>query len=110
MRTDLISRNKLYTALRRQPHRAIDDREYILRDAVLEKINIAPSVDAVEVVHGRWETNTSDARTRCSVCKVNLPGIWYYNGEDQDENYEEIDPTPFCPNCGAKMDGGATDG
>lgn len=57
MRTDLISRNKLYTAIRRQPCRVIDDREYILRDAVLEKINIAPSVNAAEAVQGKRHPN-----------------------------------------------------
>lgn len=50
----------------------------------------APTVDAVEVVHGRW-----DDECRCTACG------WY--GEDwykRDVYYFD-----YCPNCGAKMDG-----
>lgn len=56
------------------------------------------------VVHSRWVKDTYNGRTSCSACKVGLPRVWYYNGEDEDENCEEIDSTPYCPNCGAKMD------
>lgn len=47
------------------------------------------TVDAVEVVHGRWLPAGHDTLFECSVCG----GV--------------IDPveTSFCPNCGAKMDG-----
>ena len=69
-----------------------------------------PTIDAVPVVHARWEKTSDGCRTRCSSCKIRLPGVWYYNGEDCDENYEEIDATPFCPACGAKMDGGDAHG
>ena len=52
----------------------------------------APTVDAVEVVHGRWEThNQVDSVFYCSVCKLNVS-----NFEKRWLNY--------CPNCGAKMD------
>lgn len=61
----------------------------------------APTVDAVEVVHGRWNRVEADLgggikthRFACSECgflKNTLIG-----------NY--------CPNCGAKMDGGNEDG
>lgn len=53
----------------------------------------APTVDAVEVVHGRWVFGTANHREymKCSVClKSQTPtGVFTY-----------------CPNCGAKMDGG----
>ena len=51
-----------------------------------------PTVDAVEVVHGRWVMGFSAC---CSVCNG-------YALTDEDN-----DPwiTPYCPNCGAKMDG-----
>ena len=53
----------------------------------------APTVDAVEVVHGRWiEKPYLFGTTRyCSICGQNygMPhGVFNY-----------------CPNCGAKMDG-----
>lgn len=75
----------------------------------LRSLQAAPTIDAVPVVHARWVKDTYNGRTCCSACKVALPGVWYYNGEDEDENYEEIDSTLYCPNCGAKMDGGAED-
>lgn len=65
---------------------------------ILHEIEIFPGVDAVEVVHGRWlETLVPDGyvpkasrlRKQCSVC--GWTNACRYN---------------FCPNCGAKMDGG----
>ena len=60
---------------------------------LLEK---APTVDAVPVVHGRWN-NMDCYKTRkvCSECGWDVPeyGKFY----------------SYCPNCGAKMDGGDSD-
>ena len=58
-----------------------------------EFINNAPTVDAVEVVHGQWEKHGKHD-WRCSVCKVGVP--YSFTGHN------------YCPNCGAKMDGGTT--
>ena len=56
----------------------------------LEMIDCAPTVDAVEVVHGRWETPAIHL-WRCSVCKIGVP--YSFTGDS------------YCHNCGAKMDG-----
>ena len=57
----------------------------------------APTVDAVEVVHGRWvQCKDWDYDYECSVCEG-------FAGEDADGNYNKL--TPYCPNCGAKMRG-----
>ena len=56
----------------------------------------APTVDAVEVKHGRWEQIGYDKamdRISCSCCKE------YWNIMDND-----TDTFNYCPNCGAKMD------
>ena len=51
-------------------------------------INQFPTVDAVEVVHGRWK-GAGMGDYYCSVCQ------------------QLVNPrTNYCPNCGAKMDGG----
>ena len=65
---------------------------------LIEDIDEAPAVDAVEVVHGRWEKDEPpkhyifigvDVIYRCSEC-----------------NNRFVHDTHYCPNCGAKMDGG----
>ena len=64
-------------------------------------IDDAPTVDAVEVVHGRW-VEVDDGvligqgkHFECSECKLwAMP--WRLSN--------------YCPNCGAKMDGGDEDG
>ena len=52
----------------------------------------ANTVDAVEVVHGRWVDGFT---VRCSVCNGYAP-----MDEDNDAWF-----TPYCPNCAAMMDG-----
>ena len=48
-----------------------------------------PSADVAPVRHGRW-IDSGEGWVKCSVCHA-----WdYYDGFD------------YCPNCGAKMDGG----
>lgn len=47
--------------------------------------------DVAPVVHGRWIRCRNE--TKCSNCKF----IYYSNRDDFN----------YCPNCGAKMDGGA---
>jgi hypothetical protein len=55
------------------------------------------TVDAVEVVHGRWIYEPVEFSIvkdiRCSVCG----------------RYVKV-PENYCPDCGAKMDGGNEDG
>ena len=56
----------------------------------------APTIDAVEVVHGRWvRCKDWDYDYECSVCEG-------YAVENKDGNYDIL--THYCPNCGAKMD------
>ena len=60
---------------------------------VIEFLEGCPTVDAVEVVHGRWEViEASDELYKCSAC-----GEWQYIPEEH---------FAYCPYCGAKMDGG----
>lgn len=90
--------------------------EYIEREALLEDIQAAvenggmgsmvagalkryvtrvPAADVAQVRHGRWEWDTEDIY-RCSNCA-------------EKSHVKEVMGHPewdFCPNCGAKMDGG----
>ena len=63
------------------------------RNEVLRTICKAPTVDAVEVVHGRWKkTYTCHGEQlwgyECDQCKADNPRASY-----------------FCPNCGSDMRG-----
>jgi hypothetical protein len=63
----------------------------------------APTVDAVEVVHGKWEIRPHLYRAFypeycCSAC-----GGWKHKLAYEHEGMN------YCPNCGAKMDGGNED-
>ena len=68
-------------------------------NGLLGLIEKAPTVDAVPVVHARWiyveETLATSSGWCCSACRrprwlsPDVPEVFKY-----------------CPNCGAKMDGG----
>ena len=73
---------------------------------ILAEIEFAPTVDAVEVVHGEWIYENGE--WVCSVCKEPaLYEVQVYGGG----NYKDCDlvRSNYCPNCGAKMDGGNED-
>ena len=66
-----------------------------------EKIDQAPTIDAVPVVHGEWIlderhliNNAVWQYAKCSVC---ADSRFSYDSAKKNFNY--------CPNCGAKMDG-----
>ena len=64
---------------------------------VASAINSVPSADVVPVRHGRWIDKGEYAV--CTEC-----------GGRSGTQYDGVEPIPlmtqFCPNCGAKMDGG----
>ena len=75
-----------------------DDAEICKTDYLREIIKSVPAADVAPVVHGRWSDAGFGELPKhapygwaCSVCG----GISFNN--------EYI----YCPNCGAKMDGGA---
>ena len=65
----------------------------------------APTVDAVEVVHGRWEHirdyGNGNVFSYCSNCKTPI--------RVNSQFALELD-NHYCRYCGAKMDGGNEDG
>lgn len=86
--------------------------EYIEREAVIDlitcryenpeictqEINSIPSADVAPVRHGHWEPGNPI----CSVCGENK-----FKDLDADIWCDWL--PDFCPNCGAKMDGGDSD-
>ena len=93
--------------------------EYIKREAVIDlitrryenpeictqEINSIPAADVAPVVHARWirpHWRNSNYCCDCSEC----------GGEAMHRDYQwnKNDIYPICPNCGARMDGGAENG
>ena len=64
-------------------------------------LNQFPSADVAPVRHGRWVSVPHKLARVCSVCNRDEP----YKFADID-----ADVYDYCPNCGAKMDGGAGNG
>ena len=64
-------------------------------------LNQFPSADVAPVRHGRWVSVPHKLARVCSVCNRDEP----YKFADID-----TDVYDYCPNCGAKMDGGAGNG
>ncbi len=70
-----------------------------LADCIASEILSLPAADVAPVVHGRWIDGAEDFtcgnhNAECSICRCYVS----WDGCDEDFNY--------CPNCGAKMDGG----
>ena len=64
-------------------------------DDEYDLIDKCPTIYAVPVVYGHWETNSDRPDSLiCSVCKCGFD-MWKH------------DPHNYCPNCGSKMDGEA---
>ena len=86
-------------------------------DDVQFSIDKIPTADVAEIRHGKWIEDEYDETTYCSECKEEA----LYNSTfelqfdyDWEENlvpcgyeeHKEYIKTNYCPNCGAKMDGG----
>lgn len=65
----------------------------------VDAIEAAPTIDAAPVVHGRWKYG-DDVDLICSECGGDALSDW---------TCQQI-CTKYCPHCGAKMDGGTSDG
>ena len=80
-----------------------DNQSFVDHADVVDILSDMPTVDAVEVVHGRWidkreipsYSNKNIPVVECSKCRclfcdiINVHSFMYH----------------YCPNCGAKMDG-----
>lgn len=67
-------------------------------------LQTAPVVDTEPVAHGRWVRDEMNYEYTCSGCKCNIDYSTMYGLVDHGYEYAS-----YCPNCGAKMDGGAED-
>lgn len=109
---EYIEREELIEWIKRIPLKDLSDGlglcRVIMEEDFKRAIRTIPAgtlIDVAPVVHGRWEDSIdewfgTDVYT-CSNCR---------------ESYVLVEGTPkqnlwhYCPNCGAKMDGGGEDG
>lgn len=71
-------------------------------DALQENIKDIPAADVVEVRHGRWEEWWPGD---CALIMTGEEMLWMCNKCTA----KFSDRSAYCPNCGARMDGGADD-
>ena len=69
-------------------------RRYENPEICMQEINSIPAADVAPVVHGRWVTHYRSGTTVAEGYVSTCCDMW---------NNRESD---YCPNCGAKMDGG----
>ena len=113
----LIDADELIAYFEEQYNVAMDDPDLVsgyvmsaLR-CCLGYFKTIPTVDAIPVVHGRWNIDDYDSgdpgyysafiEVHCSKCGYELGAEsgqygWYYG---------DTFPLNYCPTCGAKMDG-----
>ena len=98
----LIDADKIYDAVERR-YQVSSGIEHGCERDLLDLIYASETVDAVEVVHGRWIKTKEplgwqevDA-VECSICHES----WF---SDEDDSFDYLEHWLYCPNCGAKMD------
>ena len=81
-------------------------------DAIdIKDVDAIPAADVAPVVHGQWIPSESDFDDDDTLFDVEEWCDWQCSACREDICYD--DPIPiellpnYCPNCGAKMDGGA---
>lgn len=100
MKNDLISREALIEMLKEKLNRRYN-AQFTAGDAiarVLHRVKKLPAVDAEPVRHGQWLQSVKSWAWPhdivCSMCGA---------------EYNFYQPPRYCPDCGAKMDGGQED-
>lgn len=97
---EYISRNAVITTIKNYGKGAIADGMKTL-DPVDDIVALAKAIewlqiaDVAPVVHGQWNDDVNSMI--CSECGMK----WNYCDNDVGDFY-------YCPNCGAKMDGGSS--
>lgn len=120
---EYIERKKLYNNLVLLAKYETGERQQGILGCA-ETVRIFPAADVAPVRHGRWILEAHDERVNyrwnvtaeCSECCDELKEIWagFFPGvppciarDAALVSAESVKLSNYCPNCGAKMDGGA---
>ena len=84
---------------------ALYDADAITMNGV-KILNQFPAADVAPVVHGRWISlaECENEGVYCSICKKK---VWKSDYAWYSKKRRNKLRSNYCPNCGAKMDGGA---
>lgn len=89
----IMNPSKLRNFLKKLPYSHFDNSTKTAVEALITKYL---NGDIVPVVHGRWIDNVDENGKLCNVWrKCSACGCLNFSKKP-----------PYCPNCGAKMDGG----
>jgi len=95
--TEYIEREAALREIERREKFMVGDKT-ITTDAMKSFIKNRPAADVAPVVHAKWGTGrfnleTGNYEEQCTRCR----------------KFSKEYCVPYCPNCGAKMDGGERD-
>lgn len=77
------------------------------QNEILDIVENSPTIEAAPVVHGRWKPVKYNAHCSCGKSY----GTYHYLCSACNRiAYAQPYGLNYCPNCGAKMDGGVSDG
>lgn len=82
---------------------ALGDAVFIDPAKEIEIVESIPAADVEPVRRGHWKLDEEEFEWGCGVCGEHICVKWY--GEGRDRTYR----MPFCPRCGAKMEGAEID-
>lgn len=86
-----IDENILRMRIREKFHTKFDENDYIDADDLKAVIESIPTADVQEIKHGKWDDTLDGITPYCTICGMSHRGF-------------ERTP-PYCPHCGARMDG-----
>ena len=95
LKTSLIKKGDVIDALWNTPNPT--PSESLITVKHIDRVVVLPAADVVEVRHGEWVNKIG--LYECSACGKTCP----YDVQADVISYWEC---RYCPNCGAKMDGG----